>query len=374
MPRPTKLEVDLMREALALAARGRGMVEPNPMVGCVIVKHGRVIGRGYHQKFGQAHAEPNALASCTEDPRGATAVVTLEPCCHTRKKTPPCVPALIGARIARVVVGHTDPNANVSGNGLAQLRATGVEVVSDVLEEECRQLNAPFFALTQHRRPYVTLKWAQSADGLMGGSGNTPRRISSAESSRLVHLLRTRCDAITASADTVIADDPLLTPREVPILRMPVRVILDTHLRTPLGSRVLQTAAEIPTVLFTTAESQIAKLKARIPSLEILPVPQHNGHLDLRAMLQALGERGMSHLLVEPGPRLAGAFLEQNLADRVWVIRSPARLGELDAPSAPEVPYPAACVRTVGADTLTEYLNPASDVFYANVPSPESQL
>jgi diaminohydroxyphosphoribosylaminopyrimidine deaminase/5-amino-6-(5-phosphoribosylamino)uracil reductase len=375
-PQPTDQERDWMRQALALAARGRGFVEPNPMVGCVIVRAGRIIGQGYHQRFGQAHAEPNALASCTEDPRGATAIVTLEPCCHTNKKTPPCVPALVAAGVARVVVGHTDPNPLVSGGGIAQLRAAGIEVMSDVLADECRQLNAPFFALTRFARPYVTLKWAQSADGLMGGRGNTPRRISGPESTRLVHMLRTRCDAIAVSADTVIADDPLLTPRDVPIIRIPLRIILDAQLRTPRAARLL-VSSDGPTVVFTAAsDGQIAGWKSQIPGLqsEFVPAPLLHGHLDLRAVLQTLGERRITHLLIEPGPRLARAFIEQNLVDRIWVIRSPNRLDEPDAPVAPTVPYRVTLSRQLGQDTLTEYLNPASDVFFASIPSPESQL
>ena len=367
-PQPTQLELELMREALTLAARGRGYVEPNPMVGCVIVKAGRVIGRGYHQKFGQPHAEPNALSSCTEDPRGATAIVTLEPCCHTTKKTPPCVPALIRAGIARVIIGHTDPNPQVSGNGIAQLRAAGVEVINDVMSAQCRQLNAPFFALTQFARPYVTLKWAQSADGLMGGTGNSRRQISTPTSNTLMHMLRTRCDAIAVSADTVIADDPVLTPRRVPILRTPLRVILDTQLRTPPTAKLIQSAQTSPVHIFTCADTA-----ANWPGVVLHQTPVAEGHLDLRHVLRVLGQLQITHLLIEPGPRLARAFLQQNLADRIWVIRSSVPLNESNAPIAPQVPCPEALVRDLGIDTLSEYLNPASEVFFANAASPESR-
>ncbi len=368
-PQPRQLELELMREALILAARGRGYVEPNPMVGCVILKAGHVIGRGHHQKFGELHAEPNAMASCTEDPRGATAIVTLEPCCHTDKKTPPCVPSLIRAGIARVVIGHTDPNPQVSGNGIAQLRAAGIEVISDVMNAQCRQLNAPFFALTQFARPYVTLKWAQSADGLMGGAGNTPRQISGSESNRFMHMLRTRCDAIAVSADTVIADDPMLTPRRVPIIRTPLRVILDAHLRTPPTAKLIQSADASPVHIFTTVGNP-----PNWPGVTFHQTPTADGHLDLRSVLRELGTMKITHLLIEPGPRLAKAFMQQNLADRIWVIRSPVPLHETKAPAAPDVPYPAALCRDLGIDTLSEYLNPGSEVFFANAASPESQL
>src|SRR3954451_23545285 len=169
---------DFMRRAIRLAMNGRGRVEPNPMVGCVIVKDGRVIGEGFHQQYGGPHAEPNALASCTESPAGGTAYVTLEPCCHTNKKTPPCAPRVIEAGIARVVVGCLDPNPEVDGKGVAMLRAAGVTVDGPVLEGEAKQLIAPFIARTRLGRPYVTLKWAQTADGKVAGPGGTRMQIS----------------------------------------------------------------------------------------------------------------------------------------------------------------------------------------------------
>jgi len=169
MPDPESQDERFMRRAMELAARGRGAVEPNPMVGCVIVRDGRVIGEGFHRKFGEAHAEPTALAACVESPRGSTAYLTLEPCCHVGKKTPPCVPRLIDAGVARVVVGCLDPNPKVSGKGVEQLREAGIEVTVGVLEAEAKQLIAAFFALVKYGRPYVTLKWAESADGKVGG-------------------------------------------------------------------------------------------------------------------------------------------------------------------------------------------------------------
>src|SRR5829696_3035988 len=161
--KPVAQDEQFLRRALRLAMNGRGRVEPNPMVGCVIVKNGQVIGEGYHSQFGGPHAEPTALANCTESPAGATAYVTLEPCCHTNKKTPPCAPRLIEAKIARVVIGCLDPNPNVNGQGVAMLRNAGVQVDGPILEGPAKQLIAPFIALTVHRRPYVTLKWAQTA-------------------------------------------------------------------------------------------------------------------------------------------------------------------------------------------------------------------
>lgn len=181
-----------MRSAIALAMRGRGGVEPNPMVGCVIVRDGHVIGQGWHERFGGPHAEPAALASCTRPVTGATIYVTLEPCCHTNKKTPPCVPRLIDARPARVVVGCADPNPQVSGRGIRQLRDAGIAVDVGILEPACRQLIAPFIALVTHHRPYVTLKWAQTADGKVAGPGGARLQVSNAASMKQVHELRAR--------------------------------------------------------------------------------------------------------------------------------------------------------------------------------------
>src|SRR3954451_12564544 len=219
-----------LRRAICLAMNGRGRVEPNPMVGCVIVgRDGRVIGEGFHEQFGGPHAEPNALAACAragESPAGATAYVTLEPCCHTNKKTPPCAPRLIEARLARVVVGCLDPNPAVNGKGIATLRAAGIEVVGPVLEPEAKQLIAPFLATTTLGRPYVTLKWAESADGKVAGPGGRRTQISNGLSMRLVHELRSRCEGIVVGINTVLADAPLLTARRVGASRLRARFVL----------------------------------------------------------------------------------------------------------------------------------------------------
>src|SRR6266550_3006648 len=192
MPSPPELDQQFMQRAIRLAMNGRGRVKPNPMVGCVIVKDDRIIGGGYHQQFGQPHAEPNALASCIESPQGATAYVTLEPCCHTNKKTPPCVPLLIEANLARVVVGAIDPNPEVNGQGIAELRQAGIQVDAGILEQEANQLLAPFIARTLHHRPYVTLKWAQTADNKIAGPHGHPPAITNDRSNRIVHNLRAR--------------------------------------------------------------------------------------------------------------------------------------------------------------------------------------
>ena len=205
-----------LRRALRLAMNGRGRVEPNPMVGCVLVKDGQVIGEGWHTHFGGPHAEPAALANCAargRSPAGATAFVTLEPCCHLNKKTPPCAPRLIQESIARVVIGCLDPNPDVNGKGAAMLRAAGIEIATAPvpLGDECEQLIAPFLAAQRWGRPYLTLKWAESADGFVAGPGGTPVQISSPQATLAVHRLRSRCDAVGVGVGTVSTDDPSLT-------------------------------------------------------------------------------------------------------------------------------------------------------------------
>jgi diaminohydroxyphosphoribosylaminopyrimidine deaminase/5-amino-6-(5-phosphoribosylamino)uracil reductase len=234
-----------------------------------------------------------------------------------------------------------------------------------VLERECQQVNAAFFALVRERRPYVTLKWAQTADGFVAGVGGRPMRISGVESTRFVHQLRTRCDAIAVSADTVISDDPQLTVRDVPVIRRPAAVVLDTHLRTPETARVLRSEQ---TLVFTAAGG-VAPGRA-----QTVQIGAKEGHVDLHAVLAELGRRSMTHLLVEPGARLAKAMLAQNLADRVIVIASPRRMEIPEGLRAAEVPFAGAASMRMGEDSVTEYLNPASSVFFAMVPSADFRI
>lgn len=350
--------------------QGRGRVEPNPMVGCVIARGGRVIGEGFHRRFGQAHAEPDALAACARDPRGATAYVTLEPCCHENKKTPPCVPRLIAAGLARVVIGCLDPNPRVSGRGVARLRDAGITVDIPCLEPECRQLIAPYIASTVLHRPYVTIKWARSADGLIAGTGGQRVQISSPPATRAIHGLRARCDAILIGAATALHDDPLLTARDVDDPRPLVRCIIDPHLRTVPTLRLIQTAADAPVFIYHgPAAPDDARLAAvRYPGVRTIAT------VDLPEILADLHDNGVTHLLVESGRRLAEAFIEAHLADRVWIVRSPAALHLPDAPVALEQPFPSTAERQIGPDLLIEALNPLGDLFFANVPSADFVL
>ena len=378
MSETSEIDQQFMRRAIRLAMNGRGRVEPNPMVGCVIVKEGRVIGEGFHQEFGGPHAEPNALASCTESPRGATAYVTLEPCCHANKKTPPCAPRVIEAGIARVVVGCLDPNPEVDGKGVAMLREAGVRVDGPVLEGEAKQLIAPFIARTRLGRPYVTLKWAETANGKVAGPGGARMQISNERSMRLVHELRARSDAIMVGVRTVLIDDPVLTARGVEGARPLMRVVIDPVLQTPPNSRLVATATEGP-VLILNVMSRCLPLGAMAlmdAGAELVRIETEPGSLRLKipAILAELGRRGVTHLMVEAGPRLGKSFLTAHAADRVWVFRSPMVLDDAEAPNAWEVRYPPAGSIDLDGDTLTEYLNPRSAVFFANAPSADFVL
>lgn len=365
----SEFDEQMIRRAIALAMRGRGAVEPNPMVGCVIVKDGRVIGEGWHQRYGEPHAEPNALAACTESPAGATAYVSLEPCCHRNKQTPPCVPRLIEANVRRVVVGCLDPNEQVAGRGVAELRDAGTEVAVGVSEASCRQLIAPFYARQVLRRPYVTLKWAQTKDGKVAGPGGARLQITGAAASEVVQDLRSRCDAILVGINTVFADDPLLTVRGRPVIRPLTRVVLDRNLRTPIASKLVQTAGDHALIICCRPEAdacRAAELRAAGARVEAVS--------DLRAVLDLLHAGGCTHLLVEPGPTLGAAFLRSDLVDRAWVFTSEAMVGDLAATDAPHIP--STCLETgtrdLGGDLLREYLATSSGAFFA--PEPSSDL
>jgi diaminohydroxyphosphoribosylaminopyrimidine deaminase/5-amino-6-(5-phosphoribosylamino)uracil reductase len=361
---------EYMQRAIGLAMRGRGSVEPNPMVGCVIVRDGKVIGEGYHQKFGGPHAEANALAACGDKAEGATAYTSLEPCCHQNKKTPPCAARLIAAKVARVVAACHDPNPLVSGNGIKQLREAGIQVDEGLFQLEAKQLNAAFFKEIAQRRPYVMLKWAQTADGKIAGAGGKKLAISNATSIKAMHELRGRCDAILVGLATVLTDDPLLTAREKHPPRAQMRVVLDSNLDLPLKSQLVLTSAQSPVLAccgnraFREKADAITRLQRA--GVEVIALQEESGGgLSLEQLLDELGRRGMTHLLVESGAKLAGSFLGQNLADRVWIFRSPKRVDAENAPAAATVDYPKTGQIALDGDQLTEYLNPKSPAFFS---------
>ncbi len=317
-----------MRLALRLARRGLGKTSPNPMVGAIIVRGGRIIAQGYHHHFGGDHAEVDALKNAKENVSGATMYVTLEPCRHYGK-TPPCVDAVIKSRIGRVVIGMSDPDKRVSGRSIALLRERGIATEVGVLEAECRALNEVYIKHRSTGLPYVTLKFAQTLDGRIATAGGSSHWIASPESLKLAHKLRVYHDAILVGAGTVIKDNPQLTTRLVKG-RNPLRVVLDSNLRIPPDVAVFKEQDKARTVVATTAwdaEEKLATLRRM--GLEVLIVPPDaDGWVDLTELLKTLGEREITSVLVEGGAETNTSFLRLGLADRVIAIIAPKILGK----------------------------------------------
>lgn len=321
-----------LRRALKLAMRGQGRVEPNPMVGCVIVKSGRVLGEGYHRRFGGPHAEIEALRRCRRSPRGATVYVTLEPCCHFGE-TPPCTHALLAAGVARLVVPVKDPNPLVAGRGLAALRKAGVRVDVGLLAAEATELNAPFFKLVRAHRPWVILKWAQSLDGKIATHAGDSKWISDEACRAHAHRVRGRLDAILVGIGTVLRDDPQLTCRVGRPKRIAVRAVVDSALRTPVQSQLVRTAAEMPAWIFhaRTAPARRARALAKA-GCRLFAVPSTPSGLSLPAVLDVLGAHQMTNVLVEGGGKLLGTFFDERLADEFHVYIAPTLIGGARAP------------------------------------------
>ncbi|RKY05611.1 MAG: bifunctional diaminohydroxyphosphoribosylaminopyrimidine deaminase/5-amino-6-(5-phosphoribosylamino)uracil reductase RibD [Planctomycetota bacterium] len=323
---------EYMQTAIELARQGIGSVEPNPAVGCIIVKDSEIVGRGRHEHFGGPHAEINALSDCRAngiDPAGATMYVTLEPCRHVGK-TAPCSEAVIEAQISKVFVAAGDPSEHVAGGGIEQLKRAGIEVQVGLCRKQARLLNAGFFKHAETRRPWVIAKWAQSADGFL--AGKTRRWITNEASRRDVHRQRRRCQGILVGVDTVIADDPVLTVRIEGLNwpRQPLRIVLDGSLRISAGANVLDTQ-QAPTLMVITSGTLQRQAK-RIRSLaaagvEILAVAHDDkGRCDLGQLLDELGRRGIQQLLAEGGRDVLNSFLQQDLVDEVRVYISPEPL------------------------------------------------
>lgn len=315
-----------MRRTLELAARGQGWVEPNPMVGAVVVRGGRIVAEGYHERFGGPHAEVNALARCAQ-PAGTTLVVSLEPCCH-QGKTPPCTQAIVKSRVTRVVVGCQDPFPAVAGKGLDELRQAGVEVVTGVLEAQARALNAPYFKLRTRQLPYIIAKWAMTLDGRIATATGDSRWISGEKSRRWVHDLRGRVDAIVVGIGTVLKDDPMLTCR-TEARRVATRVILDEGAETPISSQLVRTAREVPVLVAVTDRAPETRRQAlRGAGVEVLLVPADAaGTCDIGAVMQELGRRECTNVLVEGGGAVLGSAFDAGLVDEVAVFVAPRVVG-----------------------------------------------
>ena len=318
-------QVKMMRMALALARRGVGKTAPNPAVGCVIVRDGAVVGRGWHKKAGTPHAEVHALNDAGDLAAGADAYVTLEPCSHYGK-TPPCAKALIEARVARVFVGMVDPNPLVAGNGIEMLRGAGIEVEVGILEGECRELNRPFIKWIQTRRPYVILKSAVTLDGKTATASGDSKWITSDRARRDVHRLRGRVDAIMVGVGTVVKDDPLLNCR-VPGGKDPLRVVVDSTLRIPLHAAVLGVRSDAGTVIATCSDDRSRMESVAARGAEILICKESGGRVDLADLFARLGERGVQSVLLEGGSHLAGAALRAGLVDRCMIYLAPKLVG-----------------------------------------------
>ena len=359
----TEFDERMMRRALALSRRGEGWVEPNPMVGCVIVRDGRVVGEGFHRRFGAAHAEVEALRRCGGKARRATVFVTLEPCGHFGK-TPPCADALIDAGVRRVVVAARDPNPLVAGRGLRRLRSAGIEVVTDVRRDEAAEVLAPFFTCMVDHRPYVIAKWAQSLDGKLVTRAGQSKWISGEASRSEGHKLRARVDAVLVGAGTVLCDDPQLTARGVRVRRVATRVVLDGRLRISERSHLVRSAKKIPVLVFTTSASSAGRKAERLrrAGVEIVPVPAARSGLNLDRILADLAARGVTNLLVEGGPTVLAAFFAGGWVDEAWVFTAPRFIGgraasgvfeRMGAIRGFETPVPShGTVRRIGEDVM----------------------
>lgn len=335
---------DYMRRAIFLARKGEGWVNPNPLVGAVIVKDGRIIGEGYHHKYGELHAERDALASLTESARGAEMYVTLEPCCHYGKQ-PPCTLAIIEHGISRVVVGSRDPNPKVAGKGVQMLRDHGITVEEDFLREECDALNAVFFHYITTGMPYVKMKYAMTADGKIATKTGASKWITGEEAREMVHRWRSACMGIMVGIGTVLADDPLLNCR-VSGGRDPVRIICDTSLRIPVDSQIVRTAGQYRTIVACgvdgtgrTKDAGSAPVKAedkevldkadrlRSAGIEIWNLPGDHGGVSLRDLMKRLGEEKVDSVLLEGGGTLNESALREGIVNEVNVFMAPRIFG-----------------------------------------------
>lgn len=372
-----------MREAIKLAIKGGGYTNPNPKVGAVIVKNDKIIGRGYHQRFGTLHAERNALADCKEEPRGATLYVTLEPCCHFGK-TPPCTEAVIASGIKRVVAGSSDPNPLVAGKGFKILEDAGIEVKSGVLEKECEDINKAFFKHFKTGLPYVTLKYAMTLDGKIATATGESQWITGKKARSDVHKKRALNMAVLTGIGTVLRDDPMLTVRDAEGIS-PIRVICDTDLRTPLDSNIMKTAAynkdaitksntvviddleyRVPRTIIATSVSDPDKIKPYedLGAKVITVSKDGNGRADISEVMKKLGDDGIDSVWIEAGGHICWSIVESGLADSACVYIAPKILGgekALSPVGGEGFSYLSDClklthttVRACGSDILVE--------------------
>ncbi|NLL79341.1 MAG: bifunctional diaminohydroxyphosphoribosylaminopyrimidine deaminase/5-amino-6-(5-phosphoribosylamino)uracil reductase RibD [Clostridiales bacterium] len=356
------IERRYMERAIELAKKGEGAVNPNPLVGAVIVKDGRIIGEGYHARYGEAHAERNAIASLKEPAEGADLYVTLEPCCHYGK-TPPCTEAILEQKIGRVIIGSRDPNPKVAGKGAAILRSAGVCVEQDFMREECDSLNRVFFHYITNKTPYVVMKYAMTADGKIATRTGESRWITGEESRQYVQVLRRKYMGILAGIGTVLADDPMLNVRIGG--RSPVRIICDSRLRLPQNSKIVESAEEYRTIVAYAQGSEADRERLRRAGIELICCPDEKMQVDLKKLMCCLGEQGIDSVLLEGGGILNESALRARIVQELQVFVAPKLFGGMTGKTPvsgigvehPEEAFPLALqdVRRIGEDLLLEY-------------------
>lgn len=337
-----------MARALELAKQGMGYTSPNPMVGAVIVKNGQIIGEGYHKKCGDLHAERNAFANCTQDPKGGELYVTLEPCCH-HGRTPPCTEIIIEKGIRKVYIGSLDPNPLVAGKSIPLLEAKGIAVETGVLQEECDALNKVFFHYITTQRPYVVMKYAMTADGKIATKTGASQWISGEAARAEVQQMRHRYRGILVGVETVRKDNPRLTCR-IEGGQNPLRIICDSGLRIPLDSEIMQTAKEIPTLVVGVLGAEKNKKAIENMGAEVLLTPPKNGRVDLSYLMEKLGERKIDSVLLEGGSAIHFSALQEGIVQEVVVYQSPKIFGGKEAKS----PVGGEGVETVAQGFLLE--------------------
>lgn len=320
------MQENYMRLALELAERGRGKVNPNPMVGAVIVKENRVIGKGFHECYGEAHAEVNAFLNANEDVEGSTLYVTLEPCSH-HGKTPPCVDKIIHKKIKKVVIGSLDPNPLVSGKGVKKLIDAGIEVITGVLEDECKELNRVFMKYIVEKKPFVIMKTAMSLDGKISTKTGESKWITSYESRKCVHQLRDKVKGIMVGVNTIIADNPELTCR-IENGNNPIRIIVDSKLRIPVESKVLENQNLAKTIVATTNYADRTKKdEIEKKGVKVLIIKSLEERVDLQELMLQLGQENIDSILLEGGGTLNFSALKQGIVDKVQVYIAPKIIG-----------------------------------------------
>ncbi|MBR5635990.1 MAG: bifunctional diaminohydroxyphosphoribosylaminopyrimidine deaminase/5-amino-6-(5-phosphoribosylamino)uracil reductase RibD [Pseudobutyrivibrio sp.] len=319
-------EKEYMQRAIELAKLGAGFVNPNPMVGAVIVKNEKIIGEGYHKKYGELHAERNALRDCSESPEGATMYVTLEPCCHYGK-TLPCTEAIIESGITRVVIGTLDVNPVVAGKGANILMEYGIKVEVGLLEKECKKLNRVFNKYMSTKLPYVVMKYAMTADGKIATTTGESKWITGDEARENVHRLRKNLSGIMVGVSTVILDNPSLDCRLDELSINPVRIICDSYLRTPLDSNLVKTAGKIPTIIATSSENKKKVAEYEKLGCTVVKIGKTENGIDLNELMVEMGKQGIDSILLEGGGTLNYSALESKIVDEIHIHMAPKIFG-----------------------------------------------